>query len=781
MPVAGREAVISRGGGPLGDGGPAVTMGRLDLSLRTELGGRTAGALEKAFGLRTVGDLLTHYPKRYLATGEPTPITDLVGEELATIIADVQKVSTRQMRQRRGSITDVEVTDGRSVLKLTFFNQPWRANTLKPGTRGVFSGKVTSYRGELQLVQPEFAELDVSHDDMLPLELVAGSAAPVAGFDEQGIPPLVPIYAATSGLRSWRIWSIVLHVLRTLGPADVGDPVPADVLRGMGLLSRHEALVAVHRPMSQAAADAALRRLRFEEAFVLQTGLVQRRREARSRAAAVRRADPLGLLAAFDEQLPFTLTDGQRRIGEEIATDLAAGSPMQRLLQGDVGSGKTLVALRAMLTVVDSGGQAALLAPTEVLAVQHHRTITAMLGALGQAGMLGGDDRGTRVALLTGSLSAAARRAALAEIAAGGAGIVVGTHALLSDPVSFADLGLVVVDEQHRFGVEQRDALRTAAEDREQAVPHLLVMTATPIPRTVAMTVFGDLDVSLLQDMPAGRPDVATHVVSLAEHPAWLSRVWGRVAEEVAAGGQAFVVCPRIGGGEPDDAAESGLLDIAGDGAGAAAGLTETRPAVAVLEMIETLRGEPVLTGLRIEVLHGRLPADEKDATMRAFAAGDIDVLVATTVIEVGVDVPNASVMAILDADRFGISQLHQLRGRIGRGTRPGVCLLVSAAVVDSPAHRRVTAVAATRDGLELARLDLEQRREGDVLGSAQSGRRSSLKLLRVLRDEQLITKARAHAQVMLDADPELAGFAELRAAVARALTDGRDEFIDRG
>ncbi len=763
----------------------SISVGRMDVTLRTEFGTRTANVFERGLRLRTVGDLLAHVPRRYLPTGELTPIADLVPDDYVTIIAEVQSVTTRPMKQRSGSITDVDVTDGRSSLRLTFFNQRRLDKVLTLGLWAVFTGKVDGYRGRLQLVHPEFSRLDVM---TVPTQPGTPDATTT-------IAPLVPIYPATAGIASGTIWRCIVQVLDTLTPVDVPDPVPVEVLTDAELPDRLTALRAIHRPTTTTAPDTGLARLRYEEAFVLQVGLVQRRRVARAHPAVVRRASDVGVLAAFDEQLPFTLTAGQSRVGDQIAADLASGSPMQRLLQGEVGSGKTIVALRAMLVVVDSGAQAALLAPTEVLAVQHHRTLRGLLGDLGAAGMLGGDVRGTRVALLTGSQSSTARRSAVADVASGAVGIVVGTHALLSDPEMFADLGLVVVDEQHRFGVEQRDALRTAAQAADRPAPHLLVMTATPIPRTVAMTVFGDLDVSTLDELPAGRGDVATHVVALAERPEWLGRVWTRVREEVDAGGQAFVVCPRIGGesgsGDAEDLDDEMVdRDMIGEdmlvgedmmGGQPADQAVAARPApVGVVEMLDRLSGEPVLGGVRVAALHGRLPADVKDSTMSAFSSGAVDVLVATTVIEVGVDVPNASVMVILDADRFGVSQLHQLRGRIGRGSRPGVCLLVTGAEAGSPARARVDAVAATRDGLELARLDLDQRREGDVLGAAQSGRRSSLRLLRVLRDEDVITAARVAAESVVEADPELDTQPVLAEAVNRALTGGRDEFIDR-
>ncbi|HEY8093343.1 MAG TPA: ATP-dependent DNA helicase RecG, partial [Acidimicrobiales bacterium] len=470
---------------------------------------------------------------------------------------------------------------------------------------------------------------------------------------------------------------------------------------------------------------------------------------------------------------PFTLTDGQREVGEVISADLASDHPMHRLLQGDVGAGKTLVALRAMLQVVDAGGQAALLAPTEVLAQQHHRSITEMLGPLARAGQLDGAEQATRVALLTGSLGAAARREALLDAASGRAGIVIGTHALLQEQVTFADLGLVVIDEQHRFGVEQRDALR---DKSTRGRPHVLVMTATPIPRTVAMTVYGDLDVVALRQLPAGRSPIATHVVPSRDKPHYLARAWERIREEVAQGRQAYIVCPRIGG-EAEDPEENGRLFAEPDG-GETAG---RRAPLAVVDLLAEVEQGP-LAGLRLAALHGRLAPDEKDKVMRAFAAGEIDVLVATTVVEVGVNVPNATVMMIMDADRFGVSQLHQLRGRVGRGSLPGLCLLVTEAEEGSPARRRLDAVASTTDGFALSRLDLEQRREGDILGVAQSGRSGTLRLLTITheQDEELIGQARAEATALVDADPELSDHPVLAQALTELLGDDRAEYLEK-
>lgn len=759
-------------------------MSELDQPLARRVGAKTAAALEKHLGITTVGELLRHYPRRYAERGALTDLASLPLDEHVTVVAQVMTVKGRRMHQRPGWILEVAVGDGRRSLKLTYFHKNAglhrkREETLAVGTVALFSGKVGVYRGDLQLVNPEYHVL-VPAGRLGAPALADGSGVDAAVENatvEEAMAMAdkpIPIYPASAAIQSWEIAKAIQVLVRSVD--DVPDPLPAEVRQKHGLLGLTQALHQVHDPATMAQARQAQDRLRFEEAFVLQAALLRRRSLAAAEPAVPRRATPGGLLATFDERLPFTLTAGQREVGEQIAADLARPHPMHRLLQGEVGSGKTLVALRAMLAVVDAGGQAALLAPTEVLAVQHHRSIVAMMGDLAEGGMLGGSDVGTQVALLTGSQPAAVRRRALLQAASGEAGIVVGTHALLADQVQFADLGLVVVDEQHRFGVEQRDALRA----KSQAPPHLLVMTATPIPRTVAMTVFGDLETSTLTELPAGRQPVATHVVP-ADRPDWVARVWQRVREEVDAGHQAFVVCPRIGDDTAgDDTAggdDSDLLDDAPE-------LDEVqtkRPAVGVVQVLELLRQEPTLAGLRIEILHGRLPVEESERVMRAFAAGEVHVLVATTVVEVGVDVPNATAMVVLDADRFGISQLHQLRGRIGRGSAAGVALLVSGMPQGTPAWERLTAVASTSDGFELARVDLEQRREGDVLGAAQSGMRSSLRLLRVLKDEDVIVAARDAAAAVVEADPTLGRHPALSQAIEVLVGGEREEYLQRG
>src|SRR5450755_1278372 len=712
-------------------------MAGLQDPLGPVIGAKAAKRLAAALDLRTVGELLQHYPRRYENRGELTDIASLTDGENVTVQAEVASVTMRTMRNRPGTIFEAIITDGRGRLALTFFGrgrQGWREEVLKPGVRGLFAGQVSTFRGKRQLSHPEY-------------ELLGPGEAVIRAADYAA--EIIPVYPAVKGITSWQIADSIRLALDLLDVDD--DLLPRAVRDRYQLSGLADALRGIHRPADRRDADRARQRLKWDEAFVLQVILAQRRRAAFALSATPRAPQAAGLLAEFDAALPFELTVGQQLAGATIADELARDHPMHRLLQGEVGSGKTVVALRAMLTVVDGGGQAALLAPTEVLAAQHHRSMTAMLGDLAAAGMLGGDERATRVVLLTGSMPTAARRRALLEAVSGDAGIVVGTHALLQENVAFCDLGLVVVDEQHRFGVEQRDALK----EKGRTTPHLLVMTATPIPRTVAMTVFGDLETSTLRELPAGRSPIATHVVPVGEKPGWYERTWTRLREEAAEGHQAYVVCPRIGGALAEDDAPVEPVGPAAEGEEAE---SVRRPARAVLEVLDELRAHPALTGLRIEPLHGRLPADERDATMRAFAAGDVQVLVATTVIEVGVDVANATAMVVLDADRFGVSQLHQLRGRVGRGSAAGLCLLVSEAEAGTPARQRLDAVAATLDGFELARVDLEQRREGDVLGARQSGGRSSLRLLRVLRDEQVIEAARHEAVAVVAADSDLAG-----------------------
>ncbi|WP_413353573.1 ATP-dependent DNA helicase RecG [Microbacterium sp. 1P06AB] len=696
----------------------------LDTSLPEAVGENLAKGLKRAFQMTTVGELLGHYPRRYASRGELTPIAALPVGELVTIVAEVRSASTRQMRGRRGELVEVVIGDGEGTMSLTFFGQAWRVKDLTAGRQGIFTGKVGEYRGQKQLTHPDYQLFDDEGTARLTAE--AWRNRPI------------PIYPATSTLSSWQVKKCVDLVLPKLGA--VPEPLPAAFRAEQGLLDARMALTRIHDPESFDQIGPARETLRMHEAFVLQAALLQQRHFVRMMSATAR---PSGeLLSRFDAALPFERTPDQVTVGDRIAADLVAPWPMNRLVQGEVGSGKTLVALRAMLQVAQSGGQSALIAPTEVLAAQHVRSMARMLGPELAPELM--------PTLLTGQLGAAERRRAALRVASGQSRIVVGTHALLSQSTTFADLGLVVVDEQHRFGVDQRETLRAKGSS-----PHVLVLTATPIPRTVAMTVFGDLDVSTIRTMPGGRAGISSFVAPVGEKPAWFARVWERVAEEVRLGRQAFVVCPAIDAATDTDDEESVETEEPG------------RTRWGVVQAAALLAGHPDFRDIRVEILHGKMPGDEKDAVMQAFARGDIDVLVATTVVEVGVDVPNASTMVILEADRFGVSQLHQLRGRVGRGSVPGLCLLVTEADPFTPARQRVEAVTATTDGFELAEVDLDLRGEGDVLGDAQSGVRSSLRLLRVVADADLIATARAEAERLLAEDPTLDGAPGLTAAIA--------------
>ena len=710
--------------------------------------GKATDKVVKETGFATVGDLLRNYPRHYVERGRLSDLGELTEGDYLSLVGKIVRSELKPYQDRRTRRTAyrlavvVKAEDG--ALALTYFDRDkhtaeWHAKQYAVGRVGLFSGRLKWFNGQWELTNPD-SRMYVEDGDAL-----------------DRMPALIPVYRAAGKVNTWQIEETVGFALDLVD--EVPDPLPEPVREAQGLIAADQAVRWIHHPDDHAQLGAARKRLKFDEAFVTQAVLARRRAALRADPATPRTGSEHGVLERFDERLPFALTEGQRRVGEEIAAELAASHPMHRLLQGEVGSGKTLVALRAMLQVVDSGGQAALLAPTEVLAQQHLRSIQAMLGDLGRGGELGAADGAIRLVLLTGSLGTAARRQALLDAASGEAAIVIGTHALLEEKVQFFDLGLVVVDEQHRFGVEQRAALTGKAG----TPPHVLVMTATPIPRTVAMTVFGDLDTSTLTELPAGRGDVQSTVVPVRVQPAWLERAWQRIREEVAAGHQAYVVCSRISAtAAEDDAAE------------------DTTDLFSVEELAPELAHGP-LQGLRVEQLHGRMPPEDKDRVMQAFAAGKVDVLVSTTVIEVGVDVPNATVMVILDADRFGVSQLHQLRGRIGRGGHAGLCLLVTAAQPDSVSMERLTAVASTRDGFELSRIDLEQRREGNVLGVEQSGRRSALQLLSVLHDENVILAARQAATAWLEQDPHLDRAPALRAAVAEVEASERAEFLDKG
>lgn len=719
----------------------------LETPLDRMLGARTAKALEK-LELRTAGDLLAHAPRRYVHRGELVPLSRAVEGESVTVVAHVLGTSLRPMNARRGFLLKVTISDGVYDMSLTFFAKSSRPlafheSKLQPGTVATFSGTVSSYRGELQLTHPEYQVLEDAGD-----------------VNEEEIARPLPLYPAGVKVPTWTIEKAIGSILDQVQPDDIPEPLPDEFRSLHDLMGAYDALIALHRPVTDDDWKRARERMKFEEALILQTVLAQRGHEATSVDSEPRPHLSGGIVDEFDQRLPFELTDGQKKVGKVISDDLSSARPMNRLLQGDVGSGKTVVALRAMLQVVDGGGQAALLAPTEVLAEQHYRSIVTMLGDLAAGGMLGGSDIGTRVDLLTGSLGAKQKRAVLGRLAGGETGIVVGTHALLSDNVQIPFLSLAVVDEQHRFGVDQRDALRA------NGGVNLLVMTATPIPRTLAMTVFGDLDVSELTELPAGRQEVTTTIVPAVKE-AWVDRVWERVAEEVQGGGRAFVICSRI---TPTE--NPALLEEAEEG---------TRPPLAsVDELTEQLRTLPALQGIPIGTLTGPMGPEEKNAAMAAFQSGEVPILVATTVVEVGVDVPDATAMVIMDADRFGLSQLHQLRGRIGRGNRPGICLALSWAPPGTVASERLDAFAATRDGFALAEKDLELRREGDVLGASQSGSQSHLKHLRIRSDSRIIDLARQSAGELIEKDPTLATWPGLRAAVDSARQLSETDYIGR-
>jgi len=676
------------------------------------LGDKTAKSFAKNLGLVTVADLLQHYPRRYSSRGELTPITNLPVGESVSIVAEVVDARERRTKGRVSHILEVRITDGSGFLSLTFFNQAWRQKNLLPGTRGLFAGKIGEYQGKLQLAHPDY---ELFLDEVSQFDAKAWADKPI------------PIYPASASITTWMIQKALGIVLDTLG--NIEDEVPEQIAKKHKLMSLNQAFEKIHRPETKSDWSSATKTLSYHEAFLLQANLIARKIANEKSPATIRSGGTNGYLAAFDRALPFKLTAGQQSVGEEISSDLAKSYPMNRLLQGEVGSGKTLVALRAMLAVADTEGQSALLAPTEVLASQHFRSISKSLG----------EELTKKIGLtlLTGQLSTADRKKAMLQVVSGASKIVIGTHALFSEKVEFYDLGLVVIDEQHRFGVEQREKLRL----KGKLSPHVLTMTATPIPRTLAVTVFGDMAVSSLTELPAGRKEIDSHVVRAGDKNL-VSRVWERVAEEVEKGHQVFVVCPKIDESDKENT-------------GASVDKTTTE-----------LRKNPNLASLRIDALHGRMDQEQKSEVMAKFVNKEIDVLVATTVIEVGVDVPNATVMVILDADNFGISQLHQLRGRVGRGQSKGLCLLLTGAEDGSIALQRIEAVAAESDGFKLSEIDLELRREGDVLGASQSGGRSSLRLLQVIRDAALIQKVRVEVEQLFEADPGLETLPTLRLAI---------------
>jgi ATP-dependent DNA helicase RecG len=738
-------------------------MANMAVKLTKVVGDRTAKVLAEELGLETLEDLLRHYPRRYVVRGELTDIEALVEGEEVTIMARIEKVNVKRIPGRKGGILEVIVSDGRAKLILTFFNQAWRTKDLREGREGLFAGKVGVFKGKRQLSHPDYLLIPDGDNKEEAVNDFAGK--------------YLPVYPATKKLPSWKVAQCVRLGVDSLG--DLTEPLPDQFRSALGFPTMVEAIRQVHLPNSLIEADLARERLTFDEALTMQLFLLARKNEIKKQRTKLRkRVNKEGILAKFDSRLPFELTAGQKRVSAQIEGDLYGSSPMFRLLQGDVGSGKTIVALRAMLAIIDAGGQAALLAPTEVLAQQHYKNFQKLLGDLALQGMLGTAELSTRIALLTGSTSTNDRGETLRATKSGEIGILIGTHALLSEGVEFDDLALLVIDEQHRFGVEQRDVLR----NRSEFPPHVLVMTATPIPRTVAMTVFGDLDVSTLDELPLGRTPIQTHVIAANEKPQFLERAWKRILEEVARGQQAYVVAPRISATDNSDFSRFGLtseeLAIARRLSGESES-EEVKGKYSVEELFPQLRDE-ALKGARVSALHGRMNNAEKEETMGKFSAGKIDVLVSTTVIEVGVDVPNASIMVIMDADRFGVSQLHQLRGRVGRGSVPGLCLLVSNAASGTPAMARLEAVASTTDGFELSRLDLEQRREGDVLGSAQSGATSHLRLLRVIRDEEVIMRARTVAEQILESDPELISNTALSNEVDKLRQEERATYLEK-
>jgi ATP-dependent DNA helicase RecG len=759
----------------------------MDSPLAEALGGRSAAALRKALDMHTVGDLLRHLPRKYqlvndLGAMDPRELRE---GTYVTVVAEVER-ATHQRRPRRGGrglldITTMQISVGAIDLGVTFFNQPWRHLQMPRGTRAMFAGKLEKFQGRWVLGTPQARKIRAE-----------GSVGDDEDEESLKLPPVTPIYPATKNVQTWDLLAAVRQTLDVFD--DPLDPVPEEIRRRHGLVGLGRALRDIHLPATLEETRPAMRRLTWDEALALQLVLQGEKLAASDRQAPASPRVEDGLAAAFDARLPFALTAGQRKVGADLAEALAGSRPLNRLLQGDVGSGKTVVALRAMLQVVDAGRQTVLLAPTEVLAAQHARSLRAMLGPLGRAGepaALFADDgeaepveldtseQATRIVLLTGSLSAKDRRAALLDVQSGAAGIVVGTHAVIQEGVGFADLGLVVVDEQHRFGVRQRDELRSRTGE---TAPHLLVMTATPIPRTVALTLYGDLDVSVLDELPAGRQPIETRAIPGGK-PKWLARVWERVREEVEAGHQAYVVCPRIGDDEPATGASGATGygdDEAADGPEEPDGAEEERrPPLGVLEVGELLTAGP-LAGLRVEILHGRLPSEEKDDVMRRFSVGEIDVLIATTVVEVGVDVPNATAMVVLDAERFGVSQLHQLRGRVGRGSSPSSCFLVTDLPPTSAAMARLERIAEIHDGFAMADLDLELRSEGDVLGTEQAGRYSTLRFLSVRRHGEEIAEAREVARTVLEEDPGLTRHPRLNGLVRAVVGDEGARFLDR-
>ena len=696
-------------------------LAQIDIARLKGVGEAKQRALHE-YGISDVLELLMTYPRRWVDRTNQQRVADAALGEEVLLVVEVRGVEERQMRNRR-KMVNVRVGDGTGTLRITFFNQPWRARQLTVGLVVAIHGKVEDYRGSLQMTNPV-------------VDLIG---------DRTG--RIVPIYPQSERVRitTWELAALVDQALRRCESRGLADPLSIADQERLGLIGRFEALKSIHGPDSMADATAARRRLAFDELLRVQVELVRRKRELERTSQGIEHVVGGELVERFVGALPFPLTTAQRRAIDEIATDMASPQPMHRLLQGDVGAGKTIVAVAALLNAVSGGHQGALMAPTEVLAEQHGSGVKALLDGVV---VVDGDnlfgERPLRVELLTNRVTGQDRREVLAGLADGSVDIVIGTHALIQEGVEFGSLGAVVVDEQHRFGVEQRAALRAKSDG---VVPDLLVMTATPIPRTAAMTVYGDLEVSALDELPPGRTPIATH---WAAGPLSEANVWASVRDEVETGRQAYVVCPLI--------EESENLEVA-----------------SAEETFEQLAaGE--LSNVRVGLLHGRMSSAEKEVTMEAFRARELDVLVATTVIEVGVDVPNATVMVVLDADRFGIAQLHQLRGRVGRGEHASTCWLMT---TSEDANPRIEALVASTDGFELAEIDLELRGEGTLMSSAQKGR-SDLRLASLRRDRELIEQAREVAFRIIDDDPQLAQSEVLRSEITLLLSEREGDYLTK-
>ncbi len=683
----------------------------LSTPLKELIGGKSAASLEKSFGITSAGELLNHYPRKYIDRGRLTPFNKVEVGVPVTVMATIKSIETRRMQQKRGFILVVRVSDGIDTMELTFFNQKWRERDLQVGRIGLFAGTVSEFRGVRTLTHPKYALFaDIGID-------VSQEADAITEFTGE----IIAVYSSSQDLASWQIQAAIDVVLTSAD--ELIDPLPAELVAKHGFMTKIESLHAIHQPGDHSEIVRATQRIKYEEAFVLLALMCQRKSIAKSALARARSGSDSIMLAQFDGSLPFELTQGQREVGEEIAADLARSIPMTRLLQGDVGSGKTIVSIRAMLEVIATGGQVALLAPTEVLAAQHLESLQRFLQGV--------YSRPIRVDLLTGGMSAPKRRQILLDAQSGDLDILIGTHALLEENVQFFDLGLIVIDEQHRFGVEQRAAMLT--KGRDELRPHLLVMTATPIPRTVALTIFGDLDISTLTESPSLRAEVQTHLVSTSGMPRSEMRVWERMAEEVAAGNKVFVVCAIISPSETDLKRDKAL---------------QLEPLASVEETYDSLIMQ--FPKIAFEKLHGGLDSQSKREIMRRFEGLEepqIDVLISTTVIEVGVDIPAATMIIVLNAERFGMSQLHQLRGRIGRGSLPGLCILVHGFTYSAASLDRLNALRDSRDGFALSQRDLEIRGEGDVLGQDQSGALSSLRLLKVINDLEFIETVRVEVE----------------------------------